>query len=599
MTWNPKRTNLITAMATVSVLIAAVAIGGPSDEDPRIEAWAEKFPDYVEMYMVTKEMDSPTPFGGNYPYSKLIRYPGKQALWAGYAFAIDFNEDRGHYYTQIDQMESKRNDKEYLNAHGLPNFKGQPGSCMNCHSGWSPRLTEEMGWENFNRTPYWETIEKLRTDHGHGVEGAQLGSSCNDCHNPADMSLRVNRRGFIDAMLARGYEADPVSGLKGSPREMRDYVCAQCHVEYYFQGKDAILTYPWTEWPKDQPLRFEMVEQYYDDARESGLFTQDWTHAVTKAPMLKMQHPEYEVVSSGAHASFIGCVDCHMPKTEWNGREVTDHTMGSPLNKIDNCLSCHNNLSADEMYQRVYDIQVDVIAAYLTAEKAVLSLIEDIAMVRKELAQREPFAQIGDATERENAITKELSLVLDHHRRASMRWDWIGASNSTGAHSPGEALRVLGQAVDVAQDGQALLVEIAAQHGIELVPTTQPTLPEAPQMIDPEDIVGSMPPPITQAADRRVQDKLKQVAATTSTVSDASPSIDGQQAFVDANCAQCHSVTSEDITATMMGLEIDGLGSRRDATNIAEFLRSGADHPVPWSGSDEDLEAVSEWLASK
>ena len=506
MPWSYSRLKIVTLTATISVAVAAIAIAAPRDEDPRIETWAEDWPDYVEMYMKTKEMSQPTPFGGNYPYSKLIRYPGKTALWAGYAFAVDFNEDRGHYYSQIDQMETKRNDKEYLNANGLPNFGGQPGSCMNCHSGWAPVLADKMGWADFNRTPYWETIETLRTDYGHGTEGAQLGSSCNDCHDPEDMGLRVNRQAFIDAMVARGYEADPVKGLKATPKAMRDYVCAQCHVEYYFKGKNAVLTYPWTEWPKGQPLRFEMIEAYYEKVRKlPGGFQQDWVHAVTKAPMVKMQHPEYEVVSSGVHARFMGCVDCHMPKTEWKGREVTDHTMGSPLNKLDNCLGCHNDMSADQMYQRIYDIQVDVNAAYLTSEKAILALIEDIAMVREALAGKDPFAQINDPAERESAITAELTDVLDHHRGASMRWDWIGASNSTGSHSSREAFRVLDQAVDLARDGQSLLVKVAAQHGIELVPTTDP-----PDVIHPESIVGSIPPAITRAADRRVIDRLKQ-----------------------------------------------------------------------------------------
>ena len=502
------RSKVIAGCAVAATTVAVMALANPTGDDPRIEAWAGDWPDYVDMYMQTKEMSSPTPFGGNHPYSKLIRYPGKQAMWAGYAFAVDFNEDRGHYFTQIDQMKSKRNDKEYLNAHGLPNFKGQPGACMNCHSGWAPALVEEMGWENFNRTPYWDTIDKLRADHGHGVEGAQLGSSCNDCHNPSDMSLRVNRQAFIDAMVARGYEADADSGLKGSPSEMRDYVCAQCHVEYYFQGKDAVLTYPWTEWPKGEPLRFEMVEAYYDKVRASGVFPQDWTHAVTKAPMLKMQHPEFEVVSSGVHARFMGCADCHMPKTEWNGRQVTDHTMGSPLNKIDTCLGCHNDMTADQMYQRVYDVQVDINASYLTAEKAVLMLIEDIAKVRGALAEKSPFAEISDAQEREQAITEVLTEVLEHHRRSSMRWDWIGASNSTGAHSSREAQRVLDQAVELARNGQSLLVRVAAEHEIELVPTTEATLPPAPEVIDPDDIVGSLPPAVTKAADRRVRDRL-------------------------------------------------------------------------------------------
>ncbi len=503
------RAKIISGVSLSVVLFATSSFADPAQEDPRIEAWAEDWPDYVEMYMQTKDMSKPTPFGGNYPYSKLIRYPGKTVLWAGYAFAVDFNEDRGHYFSQIDQMETKRNDKEYLNANGLPNFKGQPGACMNCHSGWAPVLADQMGWQDFNRTPYWTTIEKLRRDHGHGTEGAQLGSTCNDCHDPNDMGLRVNRQAFVDAMVARGYEADPVKGLKATQREMRDYVCAQCHVEYYFRGEDAILTYPWTEWPKDQPLRFEMIEEYYEKVRGlPGGFQQDWTHAITKAPLVKMQHPEFEVVSSGIHANFIGCVDCHMPKTQFNGRTVTDHTMGSPLNKLENCLGCHNDMSVEDMYHRVYDIQVEVLAAYLNAEKAILALIEDIATVRERLVETERFAQIAEPRARENAITKTLALVLDYHRRASMRWDWIGASNSTGAHSPGEALRVLEQAVDVAKNGQALLVEVAAQHGIDIVPTKEPTLPATLRVIDADRIVGSMPPAITRAADRRVRDQL-------------------------------------------------------------------------------------------
>ena len=50
------------------------------------------------------------------------------------------SKPRTHYYSQIDQIETKRNDKEYLNAHGLPAFKGQPGYCVNCHTGYLTAL---------------------------------------------------------------------------------------------------------------------------------------------------------------------------------------------------------------------------------------------------------------------------------------------------------------------------------------------------------------------------------------------------------------------------------------------------------------------------
>jgi nitrite reductase (cytochrome c-552) len=197
-----------------------------------------------------------------------------------------------------------------------------------------------------------------------------------------------------------------------------------------------------------------------------------------------------------------------MPKIERNGKTVTDHTLNSPLNKLDNCRRCHNGISEEQLYQWVYTIQVRNVAALIRAEKAVLALIEDIATVRQALAERDPFAAIADDADREAAITDELAEVLNFHRRSSMRWDYIGASNSSGAHSPAEALRVLEQAVLLAQDGQALLKAVAARHGIDLVPTAEPTLPAAPAVLEPGNIVGSPPPAITLEADRATRIRL-------------------------------------------------------------------------------------------
>jgi len=130
-------------------------------------------------------------------------------------------------------------------------------------------------------------------------------------------------------------------------------------VEYYLKGPDSILTYPWDQWPKGQPLKIEMVEAYHEAVRNKpGGFQADWTHAVTKAPMLKMQHPEAEMVSSGRHASMIGCVDCNVPEIERNGKTVTDHTMGSPLNKLDSCQRCHGKMAEEQLYQYVADLRV-------------------------------------------------------------------------------------------------------------------------------------------------------------------------------------------------------------------------------------------------
>lgn len=62
-----------------------------------------------------------------------------------------------------------------------------------------------------------------------------MGVTCADCHNPNDMSLRLTRPAAINALVSRGYEKDPVQGVKATREEMRTLVCSQCHVEYYFK----------------------------------------------------------------------------------------------------------------------------------------------------------------------------------------------------------------------------------------------------------------------------------------------------------------------------------------------------------------------------
>jgi len=73
---------------------------------------------------------------------------------------------------------------------------------------------------------------------------------------------------------------------------MRSFVCAQCHVEYYFRGDRKMLTYPWSK-----GVRVEDIESYYD---EIGF--KDWVHEETGAPVLKAQHPEFEMWNQGIHA---------------------------------------------------------------------------------------------------------------------------------------------------------------------------------------------------------------------------------------------------------------------------------------------------------
>lgn len=492
-----------------------------SDNNPTFDHWGKNFPDYLDMYL-TVETEKPvsTEFGGNLAYSKLIRYPQLTMLWAGYPFSIDANEERGHFWVQVDQMDTARNNKDFLNAHGFAAFGGQPAACMNCHSGWSPWLYKNAAkgdWIAFNSTKYWTMIKNVPAVNGmeeNSVEhsgphgGKRMGLTCADCHNPKDMSLRLTRQAAINSLIMRGYEADKEQGVKATREEMRTLVCAQCHVEYYFKptgekvkvmgesiAKDATKTwwngkqktydefdswrdgnkptqievdgieliYPWSYWKKGTPFRIEMFDDHYEAVR--GVFDKDWPHKITKAPMLKIQHPEYELYSGGVHAANgVSCADCHMPYIRKGSKKMTNHNVTSPLANINAaCKTCHTQ-SEDYLKSQIKDIQNSVAFDLRTAEYSIVSLITDIKNLRDALSAMPAFQKDGKADE--GKISAELKDVLELHRKSQMRADFVGAENSTGFHNPREASRMLLQSVDMARQGQTQLVQIAAKNGI-------------------------------------------------------------------------------------------------------------------------------------
>lgn len=497
-----------------------------SDENPTFDEWGKNFPEHRDMYLkVETETPKYTDFGGNLAYSKLIRYPQLTVLWAGYPFSLDANEERGHFWIQVDQMDTARNNKDFLNAHGFAKFAGQPAACMNCHSGWSPWLLKNSAkgdWVRFNSTKYWTMIKDVPAVNGiepnsdahrgpHG--GTRMGVTCADCHNPETMELRITRQALINALVDfRGYQKDEVQGVKADRKEMRTLVCTQCHVEYYFRPTGSKVTvtgesiaqdpskkwwdgtqktydeydlwrdgnsptqievdgielvFPWSTWRKGEPFRIEMFDEHYDKARAEKIFVSDWEHKLTKAPMLKIQHPESELFSGGVHAANgVSCADCHMPYTKGaGGRKVTQHNITSPLNDINAaCKVCHSQ-SEDLLKAQIADIQKSVAYDLRSAEYATVSLIQDIKKLREELGKLPAYQNAGKPDEAK--ISQALAEPLELHRRGQMRGDFVGAENSTGFHNPREASRMLLQAVEMARMGQAKLVEIAAANGIK------------------------------------------------------------------------------------------------------------------------------------
>ena len=180
----------------------------------------------------------------------------------------------------------------------------------------------------------------------------------------------------------------------------------------------------------------EEIEAYYNEVGHK-----DWVHAETEAPVLKAQHPEFELWSQGIHSrSGVACADCHMPYKREGALKVTDHHIRSPLLNVSRaCLTCHH-FSEREMLDRAEAIQNRTKSLLDRAGEALIGLLDDIREAKKQ------------------GISEEaLKPVLDLHRKAQWRLDFVAAENSMGFHAPQEAARILAEAIDYARQGQILV----------------------------------------------------------------------------------------------------------------------------------------------
>ena len=126
-----------------------------------------------------------------------------------------------------------------------------------------------------------------------------------------------------------------------------------------------------------------------------------------------------------------------MAKVREGGERVSDHHVRSPLlNVVDACIPCHD-ASEQDLVSRVTDIQDATQELMLRAEEAVRSLV-----VAFETAQD---GGVEDAA---------LATARDLHRRAQWRLDFVASENSMGFHAPQEAARLLGEAIDLARQGE-------------------------------------------------------------------------------------------------------------------------------------------------
>jgi nitrite reductase (cytochrome c-552) len=368
--------------------------------EPDSAIWGENFPNQFSTYMQTAHNDQATEFGGSEDFSKLEKNPRLVLLFAGYGFSKGYNEERGHRNSLIEVRETVRLTER------------TPATCYSCKTSDNPRLWNEMGMADYDAMSFTEMSPNI--DHPIG---------CANCHEANTMRLIVTNPALEEALQAQGRD-----WRNFTRQEMRTIVCANCHVEYYFAGEGNYLTFPWA-----RGTRIEEMEQYYREVN----FT-DWTHPTSGAPMIKMQHPEYELYTAGSthYEAGVACADCHMPYTRDGAVKFSTHNVRSPLfNPAASCGTCHTDV--DRVIGRVSEIQNQVWATMETTEVALVEAIDTIA-----------------AAAEQNGNAELLEEARQLHRAAQLRWDFIAAENSMGFHNSQEALRILAAATDMARQAQ-------------------------------------------------------------------------------------------------------------------------------------------------
>ncbi|WP_224982939.1 ammonia-forming cytochrome c nitrite reductase subunit c552 [Geomonas agri] len=441
----------------VVMAVAGVALAGAGCSPKKIEVsevrpaiadgtvdpaeWGKLYP---KQYQLWKQTSEPTPAGksrykkgwdvGEENPDKIDEYPFLALLYNGWAFGTEYKEPRGHFYMIQDQLEVD------------PGRYKAGGSCLTCKTPYAPTLQRQLGKDYFAK-PYQEIRGKI-------PKGDQtLGVACIDCHDNRDMSLKISR-GFT---LGKGLEKLGVDQSKLTKQDLRTLACAQCHVTYSIP-KDADMKstdvfFPW-DGSKWGGITIENIIKKLRSNKPSG----EWTQSVTGFKLAFIRHPEFELFSNNSvhWQAGVTCADCHMPSTGEGKDKVSDHRIMSPLkNDLKACKQCHDESPA-QMREKIFAIQDRVMSQFIRSGYATAT-----------------DAKLFEMANKARAFGKKLDETLyaqakDHYEEAFYRVVFIGAENSVGFHNPGEAQRVLGDAMSHAAAAERLLRELLVKAGVDV-----------------------------------------------------------------------------------------------------------------------------------
>ena len=408
-----------------------------------------------------------TEYGGSVPHHKhdgesplpegyKHAQPYLKNLWLGYPFMWHYERARGHTYAIKDVTTTDRVNR-YSEQADLP------ATCWNCKANTIPDLLDEKGDD------FWSSnFHDYRTIH----DPVDHAIGCTNCHDPDDdMRLAITSVPLKDYLERQGKD-----WRNKSNQEMRSLVCAQCHVEYYFEdgehGVAAKVHFPWDE-------GFDAEDMYAfkedGDPERDGFEGQfvDWTHAVSEAPMLKVQHPEFEMYQDSVHESAgVACADCHMPRVREGRADITSHHLTSPLSSEEmikaSCQSCHEDKSPEWLRKRTEYNQERVWRQLNIAQEK---------SVRAHEAVRLAMEHDGDVDE------DRLDEARQKIRKGQWFWDYVSAENSAGAHNPSKALDTLASSQQYSDRAVELALE-AADYETAAALLGQPIKEQVPPIME-------------------------------------------------------------------------------------------------------------------
>lgn len=364
--------------------------------DPNPAAYSGRAPLQYQSYLDGRQQNEKT--------SKFDKFPALTEIYAGMPFSEDYYTTRNHQYAVEDLRAIRR---------------GKPTAfCITCKTADFNWLLREMGEANLNAAAF--NAVDPRTSHP---------IACIDCHDTRNFSLAITR-----PTLVRGLSKIGIDITKASGKDMRTFVCAQCHVEYFFNRSTNELILPW-----DNGIKPEEVERFFQERNWA-----DWTHPGAQVPLVKIQHPEYENYQGSIHDRLgVTCADCHMPQIEVQGRAITSHSWTSPLLTIDeSCGTCHRG-DNQALVQRVQSIQNEVLTGLKETAELMGQAVEAI-----------------QAADLRGAPTEQLASARAAYARAHIRWDWVQSENGNGFHNAALARRLLneirqfvGEAISQASEG--------------------------------------------------------------------------------------------------------------------------------------------------